>query len=353
MSGTKSYEIYVGTYARATDGGIYHFTATPTGTECSLSLLDVTSGIENPSFIEIDGQHQTLYAVSEVGAGEVVAFRRKEDGGKLQRLVAQSTRGGSPCHVIRSSDSRFIICTNYMGGNACLYALDGEGVIAPAADEIRHKGSGPNPDRQEAPHPHSAMLDLAGQYVLFPDLGLDTIFVYRLHDNPLRLTLHDEVRLQPESGPRHFKFHPSGRFGYVVNELSSTVTAFAYDGLAGKLTEIQSLSSLPAEFTGQRWAADIHISDDGRFLYVSNRGHDSIAVFSIDAASGKLSPIQYESTRGQTPRNFALSPDGEYLFVANQDSDSIATFTVDQETGRITFTGQLTTVPKPTCVQFV
>ena len=205
------------------------------------------------------------------------------------------------------------------------------------------------------PHAHSIMIDAGNRYAFSPDLGVDKVLIYQLDPDNGKLTPNTQpwARVHPGAGPRHFDFHPNGQYAYVINELDSTFTAFRYDASAGTLTEFQTLSTLPDDFDGRSHCADVHVHPSGKFLYGSNRGHDSIAICAIDSETGTLSPIGYESTQGQTPRNFGLNPEGTFLFAANQQTDTVVTFAVNQETGELTATGHVTEVPTPVCLKML
>jgi 6-phosphogluconolactonase len=229
-----------------------------------------------------------------------------------------------------------------------------DGRLEAASDVRQHHGSGADPERQEGPHAHSVTPDPSNRFALVADLGLDRVVVYRLDLERGALLPHDAgtAVLPPVSGPRHLAFHPSARYVYVINELSSTLTSCAWDEAGGALRPIQSVSTLPVGFSGRSFCADVHVAPSGRFVYGSNRGHDSIAAFAVDPADGTLAALGHTPTQGRTPRNFAIDPSGEYLLAANQDSDSIATFRLDGETGRLTATGHVARIPSPVCVAF-
>jgi 6-phosphogluconolactonase len=244
---------------------------------------------------------------------------------------------------------------NYGGGSVAALPIQGDGRLGPATAAIQHEGSGINPRRQEAPHAHSINLDRANRYAFAADLGLDRILVYRF--DPARGTLapHEppSIAIAPGSGPRHFALHPGGRFAYVINEITLTVTAMEYDAGKGVLKEIQTVSTLPEGAAKNGSTAELQVHPSGKFLYGSNRGHDSIAIFAIDAATGRLTPAGHQPTGGKTPRNFGIDPTGSYLLAANQDSDTITVFRIDPQTGRLTPTGQTLEAPRPVCVKFM
>jgi len=350
---------YVGTYTMRGSLGIYvyHWDAA-TG---RLSQVGMAAAISNPSFLAIHPQQPYLYAVNEVAefggqaTGAVSAFALDFGSGNLRSLNQQPSHGTSPCHLAVEPGGRFLLVANYSSGSVCVLPIGDDGQLGEATDVVQHHGAGVNADRQEGPHAHSANFDPSGRHVLVADLGLDRIMVYRLDRTSGKLVPHTQpwASLKPGAGPRHLAFHPSGRYAYVIDELDSSMTAFAYDAERGRLNELQRISTLPAGFEGTSYCADVHVSPSGRFVYGSNRGHDSIAAFAVDDATGRLSCIGYEPTLGRTPRNFAIDPSGTFLLAANQDSDSIVTFRVDRQTGKLTPTGDVVSVSMPVCVLLV
>lgn len=351
--------VYIGTYNQGRSEGIYVYRLeTASG---ALRPLSAVSGVENPSFLAIHPRGRSLYAVSEVGqfggkkSGAVSAFSLNPGTGELKLLNQQSSRGTGPCYVSLDKTGEFVLVANYGGGSVALLPVKDEGRLGEASDFVQHQGVSADPGRQEAPHAHSIVPDAAGRYVFAADLGLDKILIYRLDRSRGKLVPNDPAwaTVKAGAGPRHFAFHPTGRYGYVINELDSTVTAFAYDGARGVLRELQTLSTLPAGFAGTNYCADLHAAPSGRFLYGSNRGHDSIAIFRIDGRSGRLTAVGHEPTGGRTPRNFALDPTGTVLLAANQDTDSVVTFRIDRRSGRLKPTGQVTQVHRPVCVKLL
>ncbi|OYV80789.1 MAG: 6-phosphogluconolactonase, partial [Planctomycetia bacterium 21-64-5] len=248
-----------------------------------------------------------------------------------------------------------VLAANYGGGSVCCLPIGGDGRLAEASAFVQHHGKSTNPGRQEAPHAHSVNLDPANHFAFVADLGLDEVLVYRFNSDKgsLRANEPPAAKVKPGSGPRHFAFHPSGRFAYVINELSSTITAFGYDAAKGVLTEVQTIGTLPDGFKGENWTAEVQVHPSGKFVYGSNRGHNSIAAFAVDVQTGRLTPIGHESSGGKTPRNFGIDPSGSFLLAANQDSDNIAVLAIDTATGKLNSTGQEIKVSKPVCVKFV
>lgn len=348
---------FVGTYTNGRREGIFAFqfdaergTAQPLGaTEC----------LSNPSFLAIHPSRRFLYAVNEIGdfsgkpAGAVSAFAIEAQTGKLHPLNQQSSIGSGPCHLSVDATGRFVLVANYASGSVTVLPINADGSLAEASDFVQHRGSSVNPQRQEGPHAHSIILDPANRFAFVADLGLDKVMIYRFDAERGKLVPNDPpfAPVRPGAGPRHFTFHPNDHFAYVINELDNTVTAFAYDAERGALRELQTISTLPEGYAQTSYCADVHVAPTGRFLYGSNRGHDSIAIFAI-GDDGRLSSLGQEPTRGHWPRNFALDPTGRFLWAANQESDAITLFAVDEATGRLSARDQLH-VPKPVCVKFV
>jgi len=351
--------VYVGTYTTGKSEGIY------------LYRLDLSSGelkhaatakeVINPSFLTLDPRRRCLYAVNETAefagrpGGALSAFSVDQKTGELRLLNQQPSRGGAPCYVTVDRSGKFVLVANYLAGNVCVFPIGRGGRLGEATDVDQHSGSGVNPERQEGPHAHCIVLDAANHYACSCDLGVDKIMIYRFDAKRGKLTPNRQpwATTRPGAGPRHIAFHPGGRLAYVINELDSTVTAFEYDRRQGTLSEIQTVPALPRGFSQMNTTADIHVSPNGRFLYGSNRGHDSIVVFAIDGRTGMLTLIEHTPTEGRTPRNFAIDPTGAFLLAANQDSDTIVTFRLDPSAGRLKPTGYVAEVPSPVCLKLV
>ena len=352
-------DFYVGNYGTGQEGGIYF---------CRLQLITGEmiirgniSGIDNPSFLSMDASNQYLIAVNEVSeingnsGGSVSSFKIDPENGSLTFINMQSTLGESPCHITIDRTGKFILIANYSGGNIIVFPILQDCMIGKNVEFIQHKGKSIIPDRQENPHPHSIILSPDNRYTFVPDLGLDKILIYRFDQKTGKLRSSDipYISLKPGAGPRHFTFSRDGKFAYVINELDSTVTAFRYYPDKGNLKEIQTITTLPGDFTGTSYCADIHIHPNNLFLYGSNRGHNSISTFSIDPSKGKLKLKGFTETLGDFPRNFAIDPSGQYLLVANQRSDNIFSFRIKPETGELTPTGYKIEIPKPVCIKFL
>jgi len=349
--------LYVGSYTdakRAEGIALVHFD-TRSG---ALELLRTVDAGPNPSFLAIHPDGRVLYAVNEVAeragekAGGVSAFSVASDGG-LTRLGDQSSRGAGPCYVSIDRSGRAALVANYDGGSVALLPIAKNGELAPATSVDQHRGHGPDAERQEAAHAHCIVSDPSNRFALAADLGLDRVMLYRLDAKvgTLQRIEDGDATLTPGAGPRHIAFHPKRSLVYVVGELDSTVTTLRFDATAERLTTMESRSSLPAGWHGKSYAADIHVAPSGDTLYVSNRGHDSIAVFSI-ASSGTISLEQTIATGGEWPRNFSLDPSGRWLLVANQNSGSIIVLARDPRSGRLSSTSQRLEIPSPVCVRF-
>lgn len=350
--------VYIGTYTSAKSKGIYVCRMDPeTGT---LSPLQVAAETPSPSFLAFHPNKKFLYAVGETEqfggkkSGSVAAFSIDPGTGKLTAINAQSSGGTGPCHLTVDPTGHDVLVANYNSGSVAVLPIAEDGKLAEPSFVDQHKGTGHDRRRQEGPHAHNIQLDPNGKFVLTTDLGLDKIFVYRLDTAKGTLTPNDPPfgQAEPGAGPRHFAFHPNGRLVYVINELASTVAAYAYDAQRGALTQIQSLSTLPADFKGNNTTAEVQVHPNGKFLYGSNRGHDSIAVFAIDESTGKLTPRGHVSTQGKTPRNFGIDPTGSFLIAANQATDNLVVFRIDPQTGELKPTGSTASVGSPVCVKF-
>lgn len=356
----KEYTFYIGTYTRGESQGIYQGRLdTENGT---ISLTNQPVSCDNPSFLALSPDQSTLYAVNEIshfkgtGSGAVTAFTIAPRSHGLTRLNQGSSYGAHPCHITIDASGQYALVANYNGSNAVVLSISDSGKVGGVANKVTHEGFGPNPRRQQGPHPHSVTFSPDGNFVMVADLGIDQVRIYRWDSETGRLARPEERMAfftRPGAGPRHFVFHPDQEFAYVINELQSTMTALKYDADKGILTDIQTVSTLPKGFQGRNTAADIHISNEGRFLYGSNRGHNSIAVFRIDESNGKLTSVQHPKTRGKVPRNFSLDPSGKYLLVANQGSDSVTLFHIDRDSGRLTPLGKPLYVPDPVCIRFL
>ncbi len=355
----EEFLVYLGTYTGPKSKGIYAWRLdTTTG---KLADLGLAGEVANPSFVTVHPNRRFLYAVSERSdqagkrEGVVSAFSIDTATGKLTLLNQQSSRGAGPCYVSVDKTGRNALVANYGGGSVAVLPVKQDGSLAEASAYVEHAGKSVDPRRQQRPYAHSFNLSPDNRFAVATDLGIDKVLVYRFDAGKGSIEPNEPAfaPVKPGAGPRHFAFHPSARFAYVINEIQSTVTAFSYDAGRGALAEIQTVSSLPPDFSGNNSTAEVQVDPSGRFLYGSNRGHDSIAVFAIDQKKGTLSPVEHVATQGKTPRNFGIDPTGSFLLAANQATDNVTVFRIDRKTGRLAATGQVLAAPTPVCVKFV
>lgn len=349
---------YVGTYTGVSKG-IYLFDLdAKTGALTSDGLVAETP---NPSFLAIAPGGKYLYAANELGefqgkqTGAISAFAIEPKSGQLRLLNQVDSHGTAPCHIVTDRAGKHVLAANYSSGSVTVVPIAADGSLGAPTATVQHHGSSVDPGRQEGPHAHSINLDAANRFALVADLGLDKVLVYRYDAAKGTLTPNapPSADIAPGSGPRHLAFTPDGHFAYVISEMKNTVTTLTYDAAKGFLEPKAVVSTLPTDFTGTSYTAEIAIHPNGRFLYGSNRGHDSIACFAVDAKTGGLTEIGIVPTEGKNPRNFAIDPTGAFLIAANQDSDSLVVFRIDPATGHITPTGRTATVPKPVCIRFM
>ena len=349
--------LYVGTYTSGKSEGIYVYRMDRT--TGALTRFSSTKSA-NPSFLTIDRSKRYLYAVNEVGdyagkpSGGVSAFAIDPQNGNLRLLNEQATQGADPCYVSIDSKKRSLLVANYTGGSVAVLPVRTDGTLGMATDINQHEGSGPK-EQQKGPHAHCVILDRNERYALASDLGTDKVMIYQFDraTGKLKAAKQPFAELPAGAGPRHLAFHPNGKYLYVINELDSTMASFKYNELNGTLTLIETVSTLPGDFTGVSYCADVHVSASGRFLYGSNRGHNSIVVFEVDPQTGKLKLVEHVSTAGDWPRNFTIDPSGRFLLVANQRSENVVIFNIDEGTGRLTPTGQNYQIPSPVCLRFL
>jgi 6-phosphogluconolactonase len=356
----SGYFVYIGTYTDRVgplgrpSEGIYTFRLNPATGE--LTPVAVTGGIKRPSFLALHPNGRLLYAVSEMGdhSGGLSAYALDPATGGLTFLNRQSSHGAASCHLSVDSTGRFVFAASYSSGNIVVLPLEADGRLKPASQVVEHVAPGETPEKHNTARAHMIVQDPSHNYVLVPDLGLDQLKVYRFDAATGQLTPNDPpyVGVKKGAGPRHIDFHPSGRYAYLINELDGTLGAFAYDSATGRFEHLHTLSTLPDGYSGPISCADVHVTPSGRFVYGSNRGHDSIAMFAIDPATGRLTPAGHTSTQGKTPRNFGLDPSGQIMIVANQDTDNLVVFRANTETGALTPTGQVVGVASPICVKF-
>jgi len=350
--------VYIGAYTRGASKGIYAYRFDAASGK--LTSIGLAAETPDPSFLALAPNGRFLYAVNETNAfqgektGGVSAFAIDRASGLLKPLNAVSSRGAGPCHLVVDRTGKCVIAANYGSGSVAAFPVREDGSLGAAASFEQHSGSSANPRRQSGPHAHSTVMSPDNRFVLSADLGLDQIFTYRLDPAKATITPADPpfTKVTPGSGPRHLAFHPNGKYVYAVEELVSKVTAFAYDGATGSLREMQTVPMLPEDFTGRSTAAEIEVHPNGKFLYASNRGHDSIAVYSIDAA-GMLALVTMVPSGGKEPRNFAIDPTGGWLFAANQKAGGVALFRIDVKTGKLERSGDPLDVASPVCVTFL
>jgi len=356
---TGELTVFIGGYTTPDNPGIRVGRFNPaSGAIHSLRLATV---IRKPSFLALHPNGRFLYAVTETSSqngrpgGGVSAFAIERASGDLKLLNTESTQGAGPCHVVVDPSGQSLLVANYGGGSAVSFALESDGRLSPAVSFHQHSGSSVHPSRQEGPHAHGVYIDRASRFALVPDLGLDQVLLYRLDASTAQLTAHEPAfaSLPPGAGPRHLTFNPAQTHVYVINELDSTVSVMGWHPPVGTLETLQQVTTLPNGFEGNSTTAEIEVHPNGRFLYASNRGHDSIAIFTIDPADGHLSPAGHHSTGGRTPRHFTLDPSGSWLLAANQDSDNIVVLRVDPATGELGDPRPPVATPKPSCILFL
>lgn len=351
--------LFIGTYTRgdSTSEGIY--TATFNDETGTLSRPRLAAAADNPSFLAVHPTRPLLFACIETNdyqgqpTGAVAAYQR-EASGQLTLINMQPSEGGAPCHCNVDATGQYLLVANYLGGNVAVFPIGEDGRLQPASCVINHIGSGPDKSRQEAPHAHSVNLSADNRFAYVADLGIDRVMIYRFDSENGRLvpSAADATATVAGGGPRHFALHPNGRFAYSNNELTCEVSVFERDPVSGGLTVTQNISTLPDGFDGRKSTAECLVHPTGKFLYVSNRGHDSVAVYDIDASSGQLKRIEITSSGGREPRNFRLTPDGQWLLTANQNSSHLQVFRV-QSNGGLDPQGQPIAVGKPVCLRFV
>jgi len=354
----QKYLVYVGTYTDHGSKGIYAYRFdSSTG---KLTSLGLAAEVAEPSFLTVDSSGRFLYAINEIlnyngqPTGAVSAFAIQQDTGSLSLLNQVSSHDEGPAHITLDRTDKYALVSNYTLGSVAVFPVLKDGRLGEATSFVQHKGSSVNPERQKGPHAHAIALSPDNRFAVVADLGLDQLLVYDFDVAKGILGAKPQiVRAAPGAGPRHLVFSPNGRFLYVINELLSTVVTYSYNAATGTLHELQTISTLPKGFSGQSAAAEIEIDPSGKFLFASNRGNDSVAVFAIDSDAGTLTHVETDPTGGKTPRNFAIDPTGSWLLAANQDSDEVLVFRIDRKTGHLTPTGETLRVPSPVCLKFV
>ncbi|MCZ8512268.1 lactonase family protein [Paenibacillus filicis] len=356
QSPIDAYLMFIGSYAEPDTSGIRVFSLNAVSGETK--LLHTIEGLKNPSFLDLDHEGMKLYAIEETTTedggrgGSVVSFAFTAEG-IVRRLNAQKSVGGATCHIEFNAVDRYVTVASYSGGLIGLLPVNEDGTLAQTTDMHRSEGTlGPNTVRQDRPHPHSTYTAPDRTYVYSPDLGLDRIKRFKFDPGSMKLIPSGETATAPGAGPRHMAFHPARPWVYVINELNGTITFYEREASGGELREIQTVSTLPDSFQGENTTAEVQLSPNGKYLYGSNRGHDSIAVYEVDQANGRLTTVEIVPSGGRTPRNFGITPDGRYLVTAHQESGNLAIFRLNEETGRLEDTGHRAEAAKGVCVKF-
>lgn len=351
------WHVYVGTYTDKGSKGIYAYRFDSKSGK--LDSIGLAAETQDPTFLAVHPSFKYLYAVNEVNrfngerTGSVSAYRINSATGKLTFLNVVSSRGTGPAHLTVDRGGKFVLVANYGGGSIAALAINADGSLGDATASIQHKGSSVNPRRQREPHAHSINMSPDNRFAIVADLGLDKLLVYRFDaaKGTLEPNHPPSVSLKPGAGPRHFAFHPNGRVAYAINEIASTVTVFDWNAANGVFTEKQTVTTLPKDFSGENSTAEVVVHPNGKFLYGSNRGHDSVAIFSI-AKDGTLTPVDVTPLAVKTPRNFAIDPSGGFLFAEGQASGGIVLFRIDSKTGRLTPAGTSVEITAPVCIRF-
>jgi len=357
----RTYLFYVGTYTEegSKSKGIYAYRYDAATSE--ITPLGLAAETINPSFVAPHPNGRFLYAVNEVGnykgpnSGGVSAFSIDQATGKLTFLNEVASRGADPCYITVDKTGKYVLVANYTGGSVAVFPVLADGKLGEASAFVQHTGKGTNPERQEGPHAHSIDLSPDNRFAMVDDLGLDELLVYKFDTSKGSLTPNDPpyTKIDAGSGPRHFVLRPDGKFAYVISEMGHTVTVFSNDAANGKLTILQTITTLPKDFTGRNDDAEIEVHPSGKFLYASNRGDDSIAIYAIDQSKGTLTQVAIVHTGGKEPRSFEIDPTGKLLFAENQRSDNIVVFKIDAKTGQLTPTGKVLEVTSPVSLKFV
>lgn len=356
----ETVRVYVGTYATTSSAlqGIFTFTLNPDSGEMTKPQL--AGEAKSPSFLALAPDRKHLYSVNEISdfrgtkLGGVSSFSIDASTGKLKLLNQQPSGGGGPAHLSVSPDNKHVAVANYGTGSVALLPINPDGTLTSPTSVMQHSGSSVDPRRQQGPHAHSVNFSPDGRFLYAADLGLDQVKVYQVNAAKHTLSPADPpfAKVTPGAGPRHLAFSPDHKFAHVISEMGNIVTAFAYDALSGGLHEVQTIGTLPPDFHGTSYCAEVRVHPSGKWLYGSNRGHNSIAIFTIDQATGKLSPAGWQTVGGNWPRHFNIDPTGKWLVVANQKSDNITLFRIDQGTGQLSAAGELRDVGSPVCVVF-
>lgn len=350
--------VFISAFASGEKAGINAFQFD--GASGTLKPLQRTADLQNPFFLAVSRDQRFLYAIDAEKFGDkvdefVAAYAIEGRTGQLKRLNEQSARGTASCYLDADATGKTVVVANYSSGSVAALPVKADGSLGEAASFMQHSGTGGDPVRQKGPNAHSIVISPDNRFALAADLGIDKIMIYHLDAATAKLTPNEAqpfAKLPPISGPRHMAFHPNGTHLYVINEMANTVVVFDYTADTGTLTERQTIATLPADFTGKSFTADLKVTPDGKFLYGTNRGHDSIAVYRI-AADGKLTLLSIEPSLGKGPQNLLITPDGKWLLCANMPGNSVIVFRIDPQTGGITSSGDPVAMPMPSCIRFV
>jgi 6-phosphogluconolactonase len=349
----SQYIAYVGTYTRPNRSkGIYAYKFdAKTG---KFTSIGVAAETPNPSFVVVHPNGKFVFAANEGNPPTVSAFAVEAGTGMLKPLNSVNSKGSGPCHLAIDRTGKWLFVANYNSGSAASFPIAADGSLGEAVSVVQHAGSSANPQRQRGPHAHEVVVSSDNKFVFVPDLGLDKVMIYKFDPAKGSLTANepDSAKIAPGSGPRHLAFAPNGKFVYLMTEMTSSVVAFSYDVKQGSFKEMQTYPAVPADFTGQKSGAEIAVHPNGKFLYASNRNHNSITEFTIDA-KGALALAGNVPSQGKTPRHFAIDPTGAFLIVENQDTDNVVVFKIDQKTGALTPTGDVLEVSQPVAVAFL
>ncbi len=350
--------LYIGAYTEGEEEGIYVYEFDATNGE--LKYLSTAKGVVNPSYLAIHPKKNLLIAVNEVGdyegkkSGSVSSFAINPNG-SLRPLNKVASGGADPCYVSIDKSAGWALVANYSGGNISIFPIAKDGTLKPYSDLKQHHGSENVNDRQSKPHAHALVLSPKGDFALAVDLGIDKVKSYKIDKNNGKLNNIEasDLKLAQGAGPRHLAFHPNKKLAFVISELNSTITSCTYDAKSGKLSSVMTVNALPEDFSGESYCADIHVSPDGKFLYGSNRGHNSIVIYKIDQKTGELTYVEHHSVNGDWPRNFTIDPTGRFLLVANQKSNNVVVFKLDAETGKLRANGVEIEISKPVCLKML
>jgi len=345
--------VYFGSHSSAPGAGfsLAHFNP-DTGV---LTRPEFLLAAKEPAFFVLSPDGSRLYSCNSGSPGGLSAYAVEPRTGRLTLLNRVLAGGGDTSFITLDHTGRYVLVANYNGGNIAAFALRPDGSIGDWTAFDQHTGKSVHPGRQTKAYAHAIVLDPTNRFALVPDLGVDKLYIYRFDEKTGALTPNNPAfaAIAPGSGPRHVRFHPNGHWVYLINELASTIAAFTWDSVHGTLTPLQTVTTLPADFSGTSTCAELEVHPNGRFLYGSNRGHDSLAVFAIDQTSGLLTPVEHVASGGKTPRNFAFDPTSRWIVLTNQDSSNAVVFRVDAATGRLTRTGDPVPVPAPFCERFL